>query len=142
MKKRVSHRLRVTERGWVGHFICANRCRYRRNTLVSDGAQHVVISSVGCMENWDKASPEKIDTIGHERYYETMVFRGHKEGPYIESDVSNQISIPGDYEWGIFGKKMADLPDDVDMKMDAIHEKIIGWVCRNFNKCFVPRPSL
>lgn len=132
------------ERGWAGHFICAHRCRYRRNTLVSDGKNNVVVSSVGLMEKYPdlpgiERSEKKWESIGNERYYETMVFGGKVEGPYIEADVSKQISIPDKLEWGIFGKSDKDLSEDSDLQMDEIHEKIVAWVKKDFRKIVVSK---
>ncbi len=62
--------MKRTERGWAGHFICAERCRFRRNTLLEIGDMAIVVSTVGAMMSRGEDKPE---TIGHERYYETKV---------------------------------------------------------------------
>jgi hypothetical protein len=128
-------RITTKERGWAGHFIGAANCAYRRNTLVSDGKEHIIVSSVGAY----RAMGRDIDKIGCNRFYETMVFRGVKEGPYIDIDVQEQIPLPDDLEWGIFGEKVEDLPRDSDNKMDDIHEKVVSWVVKRFKS--LSRPS-
>jgi hypothetical protein len=66
-----------TERGWGGHFICADRCLFRRNTLLhnTDTGAKIVISTVGLMKGPDGG----IEAIGWERYYETMAFAGEQK---------------------------------------------------------------
>ena len=104
-----------TERGWAGHFICANRCRFRRNTLLEYGDIKIVVSTVGLMEDYQNEG--KFDTIGHERYYETMVFHADSEDTrYHDIDVGKQIDF--DSEWSI-GEI------DADDKANDMHEKVV-----------------
>ena len=63
---------RVIERGWVGHYICSHRCMFKRNTLIVGDKDSVVVSTVGGMRPTDGRNG--LETIGHKRYYETMVF--------------------------------------------------------------------
>jgi len=110
-----------TERGWAGHFICAHYCRFRRNTLLTCGRTKVIISSVGAMYTKEESA---IQTIGCERYYETMVFLAEKEGPYIDIAVTKELKF--DSPWSINAKKWQDLPDDVDNKANNIHEAVVA----------------
>ena len=85
-----------TERGWAGHFIAAASCRFRRNTLLEQGKNRIVVSTVGNMYFFGASSP---DTIGLNRYYETMVFQAEKCGVYWDADVAQEIAFEG--QWGI-----------------------------------------
>jgi len=58
-----------TERGWPGHFCCARRCNFRRNTLLEYGGVRLIVSTVGAF-----IVDDKFETVGHKRYYETVVF--------------------------------------------------------------------
>ena len=58
-----------TERGWPGHFCCVRRCNFRRNTLLEYGGVRLIVSTVGAF-----IVDDKFETVGHKRYYETVVF--------------------------------------------------------------------
>lgn len=58
-----------TERGWCAHFIGGRSCLFRRNTLLECEDVQIVVSTVGCYRPFDR-----VEAIGHERWYETMAF--------------------------------------------------------------------
>ena len=114
---------RRNERGWAGHFICANRCRFRRNTLLEYNGTEIVVSTVGLMENPPELvrdKPElfpKFEELGYNRYYETMAFYANpKDTRYHDIDVSKQINF--DSEWAI-----AEL--DANDKANDMHEMVV-----------------
>lgn len=109
-----------TERGWAGHFICADSCFFRRNTLLECGDDRIVVSTVGSYR-----TKGKIETIGADgRYYETMAFKAYKNGPYWEAHVSEQLNF--DSEWAICAESSEELPDDVDNLADQMHEAVVS----------------
>ena len=108
-----------TERGWGGHFICAHDCLFRRNTLLVNGRRKIVVSTVGNMSR-----NRKLETIGYNRYYETMAFVAHKEGAYWEADVSKELSFESD--WAICAESAEKLPEDVDNVADRMHERVVA----------------
>lgn len=79
-----------TERGWAGHFICANQCRFRRNTLLEYADQKVVVSTVGAAYLGDGNA---MSDIGCDRLYETMAFHAHLEGGYWDANVTREIRL-------------------------------------------------
>ena len=83
-----------TEKGWPGHFICANMCVFRRHTMLEFNEVAIAISSVGNMMNW--RDHDKIEMIGARRYFETMSFHCKpvtEEEPWRDADVSRQIDF-------------------------------------------------
>jgi len=91
-------KIKITERGWPGHFICATDCHFRRNTLVSQGGTHIVISTVGMMYKQYPGEDRKVLEVGCDRYYETHIYYA-KPGPYKDIDVERPIHI--DFWWSI-----------------------------------------
>lgn len=114
-----------TERGWAGHFCCANRCRFRRNTLLEKGEVRIVVSSVGLMEKWtgDPRQDKNVsgfENIGSGRYYETMAFHAEPApSRYFDADVSREVDF--DAPWYI--DKI-----DADDKANAQHEAVVAEI--------------
>lgn len=110
-----------TERGWAGHFICANRCRFRRNTLLECGDKKIVVSTVGLMEKWD-GDPRRdgnitgFEKIGLDRYYETMAFHAEKDDArYHDADVTKEINFESPWAIGEV---------DADDKANEMHDAV------------------
>jgi hypothetical protein len=108
-----------TERGWPGHLCVANSCMFRRNTLIECGDRRIVVSTVG-----NYIYQEKIKTIGHLRYYETMAFEAVLEGPYWDANVSEEVNFQS--PWAIRADSVEELPDDVDNLADEMHEAVVA----------------
>jgi hypothetical protein len=80
--------MKITERGFAGHFCGSTHCRYRRNTLVEFQFIKIVISTVGNYHHSPEFGSSKVNC---DSYYETMVFESIYEEPYWEADVTKQI---------------------------------------------------
>lgn len=123
--------LKRTERGWGGHFICAERCAFRRNTLLEYGDRKIVVSTVGLMQGFHNEA--KYHTIGAGgRYYETMAFGAKKNGPYIDADVSENVHF--DSEWAICADSIDKLPEDVDNNANDMHEAVVAELSKRLLK--------
>ena len=116
-------KIKRTERGWAGHFICADRCRFRRNTLLQYRGVEIVVSTVGLMQLIGK---DNFETIGLDRYYETMAFHADpKDTRYHDIDVNRQISFES--PWSI-----AEL--DADDKANDMHEAVVDEITAELMK--------
>lgn len=110
-----------TERGWPGHFIVANRCLFRRNTLLSTGDTKIVVSTVGLL-----VVDGKIETIGHNRYYETMAFHSKSDDlRYFDADVYRDVEFES--EWSIDHT-------DADDKANEMHEAVVSEISRKLSE--------
>lgn len=103
-----------TERGWAGHFIAANRCWFRRNTLLTYNDIRIVVSTVGLMD-----VDGKFEKIGLDRYFETMAFHADKNKRYFDADVSKQVYF--DSDWAIS-------EIDADDKANEMHESVVAEI--------------
>ena len=110
----IINEVNVTERGWAGHFICSDRCSFRRNTLLEYKDKKWVVSTVGAFRNHEN----KIDSIGHRRWYETMAFEAIEDRGYIEADIMKQIYF--DSEWGIWGDSWEEVCDNCNGTPDNV----------------------
>jgi hypothetical protein len=108
-------RVKITERGYAGHLCVASQCNFRRNTLIEYGDKRIVVSTVG---NYNPIHKNKPDTIGINRYYETMAFEAEYIEPYWEANTSKEVGFNSD--WAIDRIDFA-----TDMIADAMHEKVV-----------------
>ena len=116
-----------TERGWAGHFICANRCLFRRNTLLECGDIKIVVSTVGLMptpQEYKKLgiSQGDFEPIGLDRHYETMAFHAStSDTRYHDADVTRQIYFES--PWAI---SEVDADDQANIMHEMVVEEITG----------------
>ena len=105
-----------TERGWAGHFICSDRCKFRRNTLLECGDVKIVVSTVGAM--YDNKC--ELEEIGLDRHYETMAFHVDPDsGEYKDIDVQRQIWF--DSPWALKWHK----DGYIDNEANDMHEAVV-----------------
>ena len=111
--------MKITERGWAGHFCGSYNCLFHRNTLIEHGDQKIIVSTVG-----NYCPREAMETIGNNRYYETMAFIAKQDGPYWDIDVNQDLSF--DSKWSICAESPDDLPGDVDNVANAMHDTVVA----------------
>ena len=105
------------ERGWIGHYILGDRCKFRRNTLLTCGDERIVVSTVGLV---DVAG--RIEEVGSNRYYETMAFKAYFDGPYWEADIPEPITFKS--PWSINA-----LSHESNNTANMMHEKVVEELC-------------
>lgn len=81
------------ERGWAGHFMLGDRCAFHLNTLLQYNDKKLIVSTVGRLINFYE---NKIDIIGCDRYYETMVFESNYD-EYDDIDVHKRVEFESDW---------------------------------------------
>lgn len=117
----IKNDVKITERGWAGHLIFADACKFRRNTLLEYKDKKWVVSTVGAMPaskySFDK-NKNGFETIGLGRYYETMAFEAKKEGIYYEADVEKQLDFEN--KWYI-----DDCNFNTDQQANDMHENVV-----------------
>ena len=112
-----------TERGWRGHFCCAHRCLFRRNTLLEYENIKIVVSTVGLMRDLKE---EGFEEIGRHRYYETMAFHSDPEDTrYHDADVSREVSFDSPWRIGCL---------DADDEANAMHEAVVLEISKRLLK--------
>lgn len=130
-KKRKDQIVKRTERGWAGHFCCAQDCLFRRNTLLEYNDIKIVVSTVGLLQNYQWKENKtlrdisRFTTVGLDRYFETMAFHASNDWRYYDADVSRQINF--DSPWAI-----AEL--DADDKANDMHEKVVEEITEKLLK--------
>lgn len=125
MPRSTSSKASITERGWPGHFICASRCLFRRNTLVEYKDTKIVVSTVGLMKT---ISPEYKDfePIGLSRYFETMAFHADpNDTRFHDADVSKQV---------LFESPWCIDEADADDKANEMHEAVVAEISKRLLK--------
>lgn len=107
------------ERGWAGHFICADRCLFRRNTLLTCRDVRIVVSTVGLMRHWQ--DEKRFEEVGLNRHFETMAFHAKWDGRYWDADVHREVEF--DSPWAI---EEVDADDRANDMHEAVVEEITG----------------
>ena len=115
--------VKITERGWAGHFICSGQCRFRRNTLIEYGDKKWVVSTVGNL--WHPQTSELMK-IGADRWYETMAFEACNKLGYIDADISKELDIES--ECGLYAATKEELYEKyplMDNVANEMHENVV-----------------
>lgn len=124
-------RVKLTERGWAGHFICSDSCKFRRNTLLEYKNKKWIVSTVGGMSQPEIAkkfpelcSEDGFQAIGLNRYYETMAFEAepvtNQKGTVIYYDANAEKQIYFDSDWAIYHCNF-----ETDKQANEMHDKVV-----------------
>jgi hypothetical protein len=107
----------IEERGWIAWFICAERCRFRRNTLITLGRRRVVVGTIGLF--FAKPGDKEPNEVGYKRFYETQAFHAHLKGVYWEANISRPI------QFAALGQQANWKSRDADLLADEMHNAVV-----------------
>lgn len=113
--------VRRTERGWMGHFILADRCTFRRNTLLEGEDTRVVVSTVGALLDFQSTGESRFKygpVGGYNRFYETKAFVAKFDDGYWDADISKPV--PFDSNGCINHTDLG-----ADMEANDMHEAVV-----------------
>ncbi len=113
-------RVKITERGWPGHFVCADRCRFTRNTLLECGETRIVVSTVGNLLH-----NGRVIRVADGRYYETMAFHAKLDEGYWDANVYLQVEVPASLECSV-----PSFDVESDMAANEMHDEIVAYFAK------------
>lgn len=122
-------KVKITERGWPGHFICAHKCLFHRNTLIEYGRKKIVVSTVGLQQAFEKPNEMRFKSLsgieGYSscRWYETMAFEGEKNNKYWDADMGKQVYFKS--KWQLCAESFDKLPKFSDFLANKMHNKVV-----------------
>ena len=120
----IINEVNVIERGWPGHFMFADKCIFRRNTLLEYKGIKWIVSTIGKYTNREN----RIDSIGHRRWYETKAYEAKEKNGFIEANVEKPIFF--DSKWGICGDSWEEVCDNYngtpDNAANDMHDKVVS----------------
>ena len=106
-----------TERGWAGHSFLANRCRFRRNTLLEANGVSIVVSTVGLVESTDGKG---FETIGDDRFFETRAFyTDEKDKRWMDPNFNLEVKFESPWQISVA---------DADDQANDMHETVVGEI--------------
>lgn len=108
----MNNEITITERGWQAHLCVV--CLYHRNTLLEYEDKKIIVSTVGHY----KDPNGKVEKIGINHYYETMVFEAQLEEGYWDINVTKKV-YP-DSNWYLSNHYY-----DADLKAEEMHNNIV-----------------
>lgn len=109
-------KIKITERGWAGHFCGALECRFRRNTLIEFGEQRIVVSTVGLWQPFPEID-EGFTQLRSDCYFETAAFWSDpNDERYRDADVTREIPISSPW-------KISEI--DADDKANEMHDTVV-----------------
>jgi len=116
--------MKIKERGWPAHFIAADRCLFFRNTLVEHEETKIVVSTIG---RW-LGHNDEVETIGHNRYFETMAFYS-KEDKFDDAITAVPLLLDG--------KVAVDhATPEADIEANEMHDNRVKEVKRKLKRGF------
>ncbi len=117
------HRIKITYRGWPGHYCSSRYCIFHLNTLLECGDVRVVVSTVGNMWDPRQGTHARPVEVGSGRFYETMAFHATSMDRYWDADVTRVVSITG-------CRGVDKLDTESDRKAQEMHEAAVQDIAR------------
>lgn len=108
----MSKDLKITERGWAGHFCGCRNCLFRRNTLVEYKDEKIVVSTVGLYNPHNEFVTLTIDGA----YYETKCFEAKYNDKYFDANVSKEIAVSNKHYINEI---------DAEIEANAMHDNMV-----------------
>ena len=125
-------KVKRTERGWAAHLIIADRCKFRRNTLLEYGDKKWIISTLGA---YISPLTKVLEQIGCDRYYETMAFEADYNGEYIDAVINKPVDFNS--PWGIFAESVEELMEKypyADNNANDMHEAVVAELTKKIQE--------